>query len=67
MEARSHGRVRVEKVTFRVGQPVRISKEKMLFGKAAEQNFSTEIFRFANLIERRPRAVYEHENLNARQ
>jgi len=48
-------------------QHVRISKEKMRFAKAAEQNFSTEIFRVAKVIDRRPRAVYEQEDLTARQ
>jgi len=36
----------------------------MLFAKAAEQNFSTEIFKVAKIMERRPRAVYELEDLN---
>jgi len=49
MEARRR-RVRVAKVKFRVGQYVRISKEKMKFAKGAEQNFSTEIFRIAKVI-----------------
>jgi len=53
-----------EKAMFRVGQHVRISKERMRFAKAAEQNFSTEIFGVAKVIERRPRAVYELEDLN---
>ena len=44
MEARRL-RVRVATDKFRVGQYVRISKEKMKFAKAAEHNFSTEIFR----------------------
>jgi predicted amino acid dehydrogenase len=59
------GRVRVAKAaaTFRVGQHVRTSKEKLRFTKAAEQNFSTEIFWVAKVIERRPR-VYELEDLN---
>jgi len=43
---------------------VRIRKEKMPFAKAADQNFSTEIFRVAKVIERRPRAVSELEDLN---
>jgi len=34
------------------------------FAKAAEQNFSIEIFRIAKGFERRPRAVYELEDLN---
>jgi len=45
-------------------QHVRISKEKMRFAKAAEQNFSTEIFKDAKVIGSRPRAVYELEDLN---
>jgi len=58
MEARRRG-VRVAKAEFRVGQYVRISREKMKFTKSAEQNFSTEIFRIAKVIERRPRPLYE--------
>jgi len=46
------------------GQHVRISKEKMRFANAAEQNFSTEIFKVAKVICRRPLAVYELEDLN---
>jgi len=56
MEA-AQGRVRVAKAPFRVGQYVRISKEELRFVKAAIQNFNTEIFRVAKIIERRPRAV----------
>jgi len=63
MEARRRG-VRVAKATFRLGQHVRIRKEKMKFVKSAEQNFSTEIFRIAKVIERRPRPLYELEDLN---
>jgi len=36
----------------------------MRFAKPAEQNFSPEIFRVVKVIERRPRAVYELEELN---
>jgi hypothetical protein len=36
-------RVRVATAKFRVGQHVRISKEKMKFAKAAEHNFCTEV------------------------
>jgi len=57
-------RVRVATATFRVCQHVRISKEKMKFTKAAEHNFGTEIFRIVNVIHRRPRDVYELEDLN---
>ena len=43
---------------------MRISKEKIKFAKGYEQNFSTEIFRVAKVIERMPRSVYEMEDLN---
>ena len=43
---------------------MRISKEKMRFAKAAEHNFSTEIFRIVKVIHRRPRVVYELEDIN---
>jgi len=36
----------------------------MKFAKSAQQNFSTEIFPFAKVIERRPRPLYELEDLN---
>jgi len=59
-------RVRIPSVgvKFRLGQHVRISKEKMKFAKASEQNFSTEIFRISKIIYRTPRPVYELEDLN---
>jgi len=64
MEAR-RGRVRVaKKAKFRVGQHVRIGKEKTRFAKAAEQNFSTENYSVAKVIERRPRKLDELEDLN---
>jgi len=46
------------------GATVRISNEKIKFAKSAEQNFSTEIFRIAKVIVRRPRPLYELEDLN---
>jgi len=36
----------------------------MRFAKAAEQNFSTDIFKVANVTDRRPHAVYELDDLN---
>ncbi|GFG31344.1 hypothetical protein Cfor_03978 [Coptotermes formosanus] len=59
-----HYRTRSAKSGFRVGQHVRISKEKMKFAKGSEQNYSTEIFRVAKVINRTPRIVYELEDLN---
>jgi len=63
MEGRKRS-VRDAKAKFRSGQYVRISKEKMKFAKGAEQNFSTEIFRIAKVIERRPRPLYDLKDLN---
>jgi len=64
METKRCPRVRVAKVKLRVGQQVRISKLKMTFAKGGEKNFSTQIFRITKVIERRPRPVYELEDLN---
>jgi hypothetical protein len=36
----------------------------MRYAKAAEHNFSTEIFRIVKVIHRRPRVFYELEDLN---
>ena len=58
MEAQRRG-VRVAMAEFRVGHDVRISKEYMKLAKSAEQNFSTEIFGIAKVIERHPRPIYE--------
>jgi len=41
-----------------------ISKEKMKFAKSTEQNFNTEIFGIAKVMERRPQPLYELEDLN---
>jgi hypothetical protein len=49
---------------FRVGQNVRISKEKMKFAKGGEQNYTTEVFRIIKVIRRIPRPLYELEDLN---
>ena len=57
-------RIRSIEVKFHVGYYVRISREKLKFAKASEQNFSTEIFRISKVIYRTPRPVYELEDLN---
>lgn len=49
---------------YRAGQHVRISKGKMNFAKASEQNFSEEIFRIDEVIHRTSCPVYELEGLN---
>ena len=66
MELKRH-RVRVATSKFPVRQHVRISKEKMTFAKAAERNFSTELFRIVKVIHRRPRVFYKLEDLNCKQ
>jgi hypothetical protein len=57
-------KTRVVKTKFSVGRHVRISRENMRFAKAAEQKFSTELFRVTRVIKRRPWPVYELEDLN---
>jgi hypothetical protein len=57
-------RVRTIRARFKVGQHVRLSKEKMKFEKGAEENFIREIFRINKVIKRTPRPVYELEDLN---
>jgi hypothetical protein len=59
-------RVRSTKAKFRVGQNVRISKQKMKLAKVGEQNYTTEIFRIVKVIQRTPRPVYELEDLNGK-
>jgi hypothetical protein len=49
---------------FRAGQYVRISKEKLRFGKGGEQNYTTEIFKINKAFRRSPRPVYELEDIN---
>ena len=57
-------RIQSVKAKLHVGQHVRISKEKLKFAKASEQNFSTEIFRISKIVYSTPRPVYELEDLN---
>jgi len=57
---------RLGKLKFRVGQHVRISKEKMKFAKGGEQNYTTEIFKVRKVVHRTPRPVFELEDLRDR-
>jgi len=61
---KKQGKIPIAKPRFRVGQYVRITKEKMKFAKGGEQNYSTEVFRVIKVIRRAPRPVYELEDLN---
>jgi hypothetical protein len=47
-----------------MGQHVRISKEEMKFAKGGEQNYTTEVFQLINVIRRKPRPMYDLEDLN---
>ena len=58
---------RLSKLKFRVGQHVRISKEKMKFAKGGEQNYTTEIFKVRNIVHRTPRPVFELEDLRGQE
>jgi len=59
-------RIPIARPNFQAGQHVRISKEKMSFGKGGEQNYTTEIFRIIKVIRRTPRPAYELEDLNGK-
>jgi hypothetical protein len=56
-------RVHTKRTKYRVEQHVRISNEETKFAKGAEQNYTTEIFRFIKVIHSTPRPVYELEDL----
>ena len=53
-------------VKFKVGDLVRITKEKVKFSTGYEQTFSTEIFRVVKVIRRVPQPVYELSDLQDR-
>ena len=46
-------------VQFKVGNLVRITKQKVKLAKGYEQSFSTEIFRVVKVLQRVPQIVYE--------
>jgi len=53
-----HGRVK-----FKVGDLVRITKQKVAFAKGYEPTFSTEIFKIVKVITRVPQTLYELSDL----
>jgi hypothetical protein len=53
-------------VKFKVGDNVRITKEKVKFAKGYEQTFSTEIFKVVKVIQRMPQPVYKLSDLQDR-
>ena len=54
------------RVKFKVGDLVRITKEKAMFAKGYEQTYSTEIFRVAKVIQRVPQPLYELTDIQDR-
>jgi len=57
------GKIPEGRVKFKVGDLVRITKEKVKFAKGYEQTFSTEIFRVVKVIRRVPQPVFELSDL----
>ena len=53
-------------VKYKVGDLVRITKEKVKFAKVYEQTFSTEVFPVVKVIRRVPQTVYELSDLQSR-
>jgi len=54
------------RVKFKVGDLVRITKERVMFAKGYEQTFSTEIFSVVKVIHRVLQLVYELSDLQGR-
>jgi hypothetical protein len=54
------------RVKFKIGDLVRIMKEKVKFAKGYEQSFSTEIFRVVKDIQRVAQPVYELSDMQNR-
>jgi len=54
------------RVKFKVGDLVRITKEKVKFAKGYGRLFSTEIFSVVKIIHREPQPVYELSGLHGR-
>jgi hypothetical protein len=58
--------VSVRQPKYSLRQHVRISRERAKFAKSAEHNFTTDVFQISKVIARKPRPVYELEDLNKR-
>ena len=56
----------LRRVKFKVGDFVRITKEKVKFAKGYERNFSTEQFQVVKFAQRMPQPVYELSDLEDR-
>lgn len=59
-------RIKRGKIKFKVGDYVRIGKEKSIFSKGYEETFTKEIFKIIKVIPRIPQPVYELEDLQHR-
>jgi hypothetical protein len=58
-----HKAVKIKKPSFQVGDTVRINKEKMIFEKGYEENWSEEVFKIKRVLKRKP-IVYAIEDLH---
>ena len=67
MQGKADRTRRLSMLKFRVGQHVRISKEKMKFAKGGERNYTTEIFKVRKVVHRIPRPVFQLEDLRGRE
>jgi len=67
MQGKADRTRRLSELKFRVGQHVRISKEKVKFAKGGEQNYTTEIFKVHKVVHRTPRPVFEPEDLRGQE
>ena len=54
-----HSSIRRASFRFRVGQHVRISKEKLKFAKGGKKIYTTEIFTMHKVVRKIPRPMYE--------
>jgi xanthine dehydrogenase molybdopterin-binding subunit B len=63
---RLQAKIPIGQVKFKVNDHVRISKQKVLFAKGYEQSYSTQIFRVAKVIKRKPQPVYYLTDLQGR-
>jgi len=67
MRGKASTNQRLSKLKFRVGQHVRISKEKMKFAKGGAQNYTAEVFKVRKVVHATPRPVFELEDLRGRE
>jgi hypothetical protein len=67
MQNKAERAKRLATLKFRVGQHVRINKEKLKFAKRGEQNYTTDIFKLRKVVHRTPLPVFELEDLRGQE